>query len=189
MRRKTGSSAIIAAGIFTVAAAVAFMAVNTAKSGGSDINTDSTVLKIEAAMPERSAGVQEDRTDNNMPVIEIDGVDFIGLLELPDRDIKLPVRAQWSGNLSCPERYMGSIYNGTLIVGGDYDADGFDFADRADAGERVTFTDMDGQVYALSIRRIRHMKEISADRLKNDDSTLTLFVKKDGAYLIIECIQ
>ena len=47
---------------------------------------------------------------------------------------------------------MGSVYDGTLIVGGRSADGNFDFIDQLDAGEELTFTDMTGRV---SIRCIK----------------------------------
>lgn len=48
---------------------------------------------------------------------------------------------------------MGSVYDGTLIVGGRSEDGNFDFIDQLDAGEELTFTDMTGRVFRYTVRK------------------------------------
>lgn len=157
------------------------------KQGAADI--PSLVEKIEAALPERSAGVMEKRADSTMAAVEIDGVDMIGLLELPGRGIKLPVAAEWDSSQQGfrPAKFSGSVYDGTLIVGGSSEAGNFDFADQLDAGEEVTFTDMTGRIFRYTVRKISHADNARAETLADAEDMLTLFVKKNGTFLIVRC--
>lgn len=153
------------------------------------VDISGVVEKIETALPERSAGVTEKRADNTMPAIEIDGTDFVGILELPDRNIKLPVASKWSGSDVAfrPARYLGSAYDGTLIIGGKYDDGNFDFADKIDTGEEITFTDMTGKVFRYTAERINHSDNAETETLTDRGYALTLFVKKESTFLIIRC--
>ena len=121
--------------------------------------------------------------------VEIDGIDVIGLLELPGRGIKLPVSAEWDSSEQSfrPARFMGSVYDGTLIVGGRSADGNFDFIDQLDAGEELTFTDMTGRVFRYTVHKIRHADNARAETLADSESALTLFVKKNGAFLIVRC--
>lgn len=124
-----------------------------------------------------------------MAAVEIDGIDVIGLLELPGRGIKLPVSAEWDSSEQSfrPARFMGSVYDGTLIVGGRSADGNFDFIDQLDAGEELTFTDMTGRVFRYTVHKIRHADNARAETLADSESALTLFVKKNGAFLIVRC--
>lgn len=115
-----------------------------------------------------------------MAAVEIDGIDVIGLLELPGRGIKLPVSAEWDSSEQSfrPARFMGSVYDGTLIVGGRSEDGNFDFIDQLDAGEELTFTDMTGRVFRYKVRKICHADNARAETLVDSESALTLFVKK-----------
>jgi len=147
------------------------------------------VKKIEAALPERSAGIIEKRADNTMPSVEIDKTDFIGLLALPERNITLPVGAVWdsSGRGFRPAKFLGSVYDGSLIIGGAFQTGNFDFADKLEVGEKITFTDMTGRVFRYTVGRISHSDNAKAETLRDSDYELTLFVKKENAFLILRC--
>ena len=55
-----------------------------------------------------------------MPVVEIDGIEYIGTLEIPALELELPVISTWSDALldCAPCRYVGSSYLDNLIIAG-----------------------------------------------------------------------
>lgn len=57
---------------------------------------------------------------SEMAATEIEGEDYIGILEIPSLEIVLPVMAEWSdSNLKiAPCRYHGSAYSGDLVIAG-----------------------------------------------------------------------
>ena len=64
--------------------------------------------------------------DCEMPSVEIEGCDFIGLIEVPSYGIKLPIYSEF-------EYYIPKVYsrnnNGSLVVEGRYSENQFSFAD------------------------------------------------------------
>ena len=189
MRSKGLSILLVMLGVLLLAAAAIVFVVRQAQDKQRAADIPSLIEKTEAALPERSAGVIENRADSAMAAVEIDGIDVIGLLELPGRGIKLPVSAQWDSSEQSfrPARFMGSVYDGTLIVGGRSEDGNFDFIDQLDAGEELTFTDMIGRVFRYTVRKICHADNARAETLADSESALTLFVKKNGAFLIVRC--
>lgn len=145
--------------------------------------------QIEALLPEYRNGVPEDITDTVMPVLEIDGQDFLGLLEIPDYHVKLPVYANWDAD-QCyfrPARFTGSAYDGTLVIDGNYTDKQFGFADQIDVGADVIFTDMRGQRFYNTVIRIQHADDVKTENLQSEEDALILFVKKNDGYLIMHC--
>lgn len=172
-----------------IAVASTFFGIRHIKKHSSpDINP--VIAKIESVLPKRSVGMPEQRSNNAMPAFEVDGTDFVGLLEVPARNIKLPVCAKWNSAYwgFRPARYLGSAYDGTLIIGGKYEPDNFDFADLIDVGEKVTFTDMNGKVFEYKVDKVSHSSNAKTETLVSGEYPLTLFVKKESTFLIIRCI-
>ena len=64
--------------------------------------------------------------DCEMPSVEIEGCDFIGLIEVPSYGIKLPIYSEF-------EYYIPKVYsrnnNGSLVIEGRYSENQFSFAD------------------------------------------------------------
>ena len=184
MRGRILSKIALAVGILLFIAAAAGFIFLKWREENSAMRGEELAARIETALPEKIAGVAEQRTDNDMPVMELDGTDFVGMLELADRHYKQPVAAQWDSSLFAyrPARFTGSVYDGSIIIGGD-----FDFAGEIDAGELLTFTDMTGRVFGYTVVRISHAQSADSQTLASKGGALTLFTKKDGAYLIVAC--
>ncbi len=189
MRSKTAGAVLTVAGIVLLAAAAVIFSLRLYARSKNDIDPSEAAERIEKLLPERSAGIAEERENAAMAAIEIDGIDFVGLLELPDRNIKLPVAASWGNSAFSfrPARYTGSVYDGTLIIGGENIEDNFDFVGSLDPGEEVVFTDMLGCEFHYTVEKISHSDNADTETLQSGSSTLTLFVKKDSVYLIVRC--
>ena len=56
--------------------------------------------------------------DMEMPTIEIENNDYIGVLEIPSLELTLPVMSEWSyaGLKIAPCRYSGSVYTGSMAI-------------------------------------------------------------------------
>lgn len=188
MRNKKRASALTIAGGVLIAAAVLVFAAITFGKTRKESDFQSLISRIEAVMPERTPAAAEQRSDTRMPAIDIDGDDFIGILELPGCGVRLPVVAGWSKSPWAfrPARYEGSAYDGTMIIGGSSENGNFGFADGVDVGETVIFTDITGKVFTYKIERINHADNANAEILRSD-ALLTLFVNKNGGYIIIRC--
>ncbi len=120
-----------------------------------------------------------------MARLEIDGRDYIGLLEMPERGIALPVAADWETGLFPfrPARYSGTLYDGSLVIGGSSAEDCFAFIGQLDAGDRVNFTDVQGVRYVFTVSKVTHHTALAIGEWHSFDVPLLLFTKNEGSYL------
>ena len=53
-----------------------------------------------------------------MPTIEVDGNFYIGVLEIPDQELSLPIISEWNDTRlkQAPCRFQGSVYLNNLII-------------------------------------------------------------------------
>lgn len=151
--------------------------------------TAACVHTLRTLLPEPQSAVPEVRGDNAMPVLSVEGTDFIGILELPAHGSALPIRADWGTPAQCPRRFSGSIYDGSLQIGGTSQKGQYDFYREISAGDDVFFTDMTGNRYAYTVRDIHYRKHADQNALQEEDAALTLFVKNIYAfeYMILFC--
>lgn len=145
--------------------------------------------KAQALMPQSANRVPEERGNNTMAAMEIDGVNVVGVLEFPQYGRTLPVASQWDTALvsSLPCRFTGSIYDRTMIIGA---VDGqLPFAAQTEVGDRVLLTDMEGGRYTYRVAAIHHAKHATLEKLQAGDYAMTIFVKvsKTSEYLLIRC--
>ena len=157
--------------------------------GSSAQKTEDCVETIRSLIPEAQSAFLEERRDNTMPILSLDGTDYIGILEIPRYGSALPVSADWGEVTKRPCRLGGSIYDGTIQIGGTSQKGQYDFFRDISAGDSVCFTDMEGKRYAYEITDIRYEKHADRTALLRKDSALTLFIKNVFAfeYIIVFC--
>ena len=112
-----------------------------------------------------------------MPVITVDGVDYVGILSIPALALELPVISRWSyANLKlAPCRYSGSAYLGDLVIAAhNYPAYFRDLKQLAQ-GDTVTFTDADGNVFSYQVADMETLAPTETENMISGDYDLTLF--------------
>jgi len=159
-------------------------------------NINSSVQKSETyvktlrnLIPETQGSVPEERRDNSMSVLSIDGADFVGVIEMPRYESALPVCANWGHLTKYPCRFSGSIYDSTLQIGATSQKGQYDFYREISVGDTVIFTDVEGNQYTYTVTNLQYEKHADQITLDREESSLTLFIKNvyDFEYLIISC--
>ena len=112
-----------------------------------------------------------------MPVETIDGVDYVGVLRIPALALELPVINQWSYPLLkiAPCRYSGSAYQNNLVLCAHNYASHFGNLKNLHIGDAVTFTDMDGNLFAYQVAELETLPPQATEEMENGDWDLTLF--------------
>ena len=144
---------------------------------------------LRTVMPSPQSAVLEERRDNTMPVFSLNGTDFVGILEIPLYDSVLPVCADWGNPVRYPRCLNGSIYDGSIQIGGTTQAGQYDFYRSISVGDPLYFTDMEGNRYTLEVSNLRYEKHADQSTLQRYDAALTLFIKNIYAFedLIVFC--
>ena len=177
------------AGVFLIAAG-AFVLISW--QGGirsSEEKAKEYVEIIRSLIPEAQGAVPEERTNNAMPALSLEGTDFIGILEMPRYGSVLPVCADWGQPSRYPCRFDGSVYNGTMQIGATSQKGQYDFYREISVGDTIFFTDMEGNRYAYSVTDLRYEKHADQAALRRRDADLTLFIKNmySFEYIIVFC--
>ena len=140
-------------------------------------------------MPQPQNAIPEERRDNTMSVLSVDGGDFVGIVEFPQYGSVLPVCGNWGRTSQYPCRFSGSIYDGSLQIGATTQQGQYSFYREISVGDAVIFTDMEGNRYTFQVAAMRYEKHIDQAALQRQELALTLFVKNiySFEYLIIFC--
>lgn len=179
----------VLAGIVLLAAAIAILVFWQWNTKTSQQKSQAYVHTLYTLIPEPRSAVLEERRDNTMPVLSLDGTDFIGILEFPRYGSSLPVCADWANPIRYPHCLSGSIYNSSLQIGGSSQTGQYDFYRDISVGDQVYFTDMEGNRYTLTVTNLRYEKHADQSTLQKRESALALFIKNVYAfeYLIVYC--
>ncbi|MBQ9968174.1 MAG: hypothetical protein IJO88_05580 [Oscillospiraceae bacterium] len=146
-------------------------------------------LTLRDAIPAPQGAVPETRLDNTMPTLSVDGIDFVGILEMPRYGSMLPVCGDWGRPSKYPRLFHGSVYDRTLQIGGSSQTGQLDFFKEISVGDEVCFTDMAGNRYSYAVTDLRYVKNADRDALQSRSASLTLFIKNEYAfeYLLVFC--
>lgn len=118
-----------------------------------------------------------------MPTSEIDGKEYIGIIEIPSLEIILPVISQWNyDNLNAaPCRYEGSAYLDNMIIAGHSYAAHFRKIRKISVDDKIVFTDIEKNKFEYKVVSIEILKPGQVEEMKNGDWDLTLFTCTYGA--------
>lgn len=112
-----------------------------------------------------------------LPVVEIDGYDYIGFLTIPSLELELPVMADWSYPQlkKSPCRYVGSTYTDDLVIMAHNYNRHFGRIDELHPGDTVAFTDMDGNTTFYSVVALDVLQPTAVEEMQSGEYDLTLF--------------
>lgn len=147
------------------------------------------VHTIRELIPQPQGGVPEERRDNSMSALSIEGTNFVGLLEMPKYDSAVPVCADWGRVSEYPCRLGGSVYDCTMQIGATTQKGQYDFYREISVGDCVYFTDMEGNRFTYEVSDICFEAHADQTTLQKEDAALTLFIKNIYAfeYMILYC--
>ena len=112
----------------------------------------------------------------------VDGIGYIGILELPSLSLKLPVISNWSSENGkiAPCRYSGSVYQNDLILcAHNYDSH-FGKLELLEVGDSVKFTDMSGNELSYQVQQSQILDGTDVENIRKGDWDLTLFTCTPG---------
>jgi len=112
-----------------------------------------------------------------MPVVTLEGEDYIGMLVIPQLELELPVMADWSYEAlkTAPCRYEGSAYTGNLILmAHNYDSH-FGRLKDLRPEDVVLFTDMEDNCFSYRVVELETLDADAVDYMSAGDWDLTLF--------------
>ena len=198
--RKKRSSILILTGLLLIAAALFLTGFNLFDEYRAERSVDSVLQQMMLQdTPVLREGEIPDYILNpgmDMPVETIDGMDYIGTLEIPSLDLVLPVLSEWNyPNLRvAPCRYTGSAYQGNLIIAAHNYPSHFGNLKHLQEGESVRFTDVEGNLFSYKVVVRETLEPTAIDEMQSEEDgawDLTLFTCTIGGQsrVTVRCVQ
>ncbi len=127
-----------------------------------------------------------------MPEIEIEGISYIGYLEIPALELILPVISNSTeDNLeTAPCRFYGTAYQKNFVIGGHRYRRHFRNIHTLRAGDVVRFTDVTGKEFVYEVLDLETFNAYQAEALCSGDWDLTLYTCTVGGYsrVAVRCL-
>ena len=182
MKRKIGN-VLMTLGTLLILAALCLTIYNIWESQKADQNSSEILAQLEDEMEDEDEDQDQDipiyqlYPDMEMPVYEVDGIAYIGVLEIPVLGLKLPVASEWSyPNLrSSPCRYQGSVYQDNMIIAGHNYNRHFGRLKDLGIGDEIRFTDADGTIFDYQVADLESLPGTAVEEMEAGEWDMTLF--------------
>lgn len=123
------------------------------------------------------AEADSDPLDPELPVVEIDGNEYVGEISIPAIGIDLPVMSEWSyPRLKiAPCRQFGSSRTDDLVIAAHNYESHFGKLSSLSEGDSVIFTDMDGIENQYVVSKIEVLDPHSVEEVEYSGYALVLY--------------
>lgn len=194
MKNKIGK-ALIGIGVFLILAAFILVLYNFYREYNAKKKVEKYLPKLEKIIKDHSGGNNNADNEKSSKTMNIDGMNFLGILSVPLKNLELPILADYSYELldTAPCRYSGSYDSDDLVIGGHNYRSHFSKLKSIKNGEEIFFTSFNGTVYKYSVLRVEILESTQIEDLINkqntDDWDLTLFTctSSGAARCVIRC--
>ena len=197
-KRNGGGSLFIIAGFLLLCGAIALVLYNQWDSDRAGRASQEILDQLEDQMSEKMSESAADgsemtlrlpnfteKPEQIMPTMEIDGYLYIGILEIPSINRRLPVMEVWDYDRLkiSPCRYSGSYFSNDLVICGHNYERHFSPIKGLDIGADVYFITADNVVYHYVVSNRQTVEPTSVDEMVNNtdkDWQLSLFTCNTG---------
>lgn len=190
-KKKHGGAALMLIGavLLVLAAALTIFNMRRQTSAGEDAENVLSALAtaMETQTPPETA--EEPSADapseelalppekRTMPTYEIEGIQYLGVLEIPKLDVQLPVAADWDYDKLqiAPCRYTGSVYTDDLVIAAHNYTTHFGGLSELSVGDEIRFYGADGTVYTYVASAFETLQPTEVENMTVGEYPLTLF--------------
>jgi len=119
----------------------------------------------------------EDSKYYDMPVVEIDGYNYIGYISFETIDNVFPIIENWDYKRlkKAPCRYSGNLRDHNLVIAGHNYRSGFGKLKKMQKGDRIYFTAMNGIMYEFEIELVEVMQPVEIEAMTESPWDLSLY--------------
>ena len=186
MRNKAGI-VFIALGAVLILSALLLLLYNRHEAALAGKEAEILLSDVEAAIGGQTSSdgptdpTEETETEPTLPpelpVVHLNGYDYVGYVEIPALELKLPVLATWDYDLLqvAPCRQFGSSRTDDLVIAAHNYVTHFGYLKKLIPGDTVVFTDMDSIVNTYAVAKTETLDPTSVDAVKNSGCDLVLY--------------
>lgn len=210
MKRKILGTAFVVLGAVLILIALSAVIINLWQEEMSGLNADHAMEQLWEQMtvdpvpatpdtPDTPALLPENGSTSDapefrpMPEIQVDGISYVGYLSIPALNLELPVISESTEqNLEiAPCRFFGTVYQKDFVIGGHRYRRHFRKLSTLGYGERLSFTDVEGNVYIYEVAECEVLEPNQAEYLCSGDWDLSLFTCTPGGMtrVVLRCLR
>ena len=206
MRKKIGIACVVL-GVACLLGALGFVLYNRWEANSAAKSAKSLLADVQTAISEKKITYPSQNTDTpqqeeplvdviqipEMPTVQVDGYDCIGILSVPVLELELPVLTDWSyAKLKkAPCHYYGSYYESDFVIAAHNYQSHFGRLSQLQAGDVVVFTAVDGTVYTYEVTLLETLPKEATQEMIVSTFDLSLYTCTPGGAnrVTVRCIK
>ena len=134
--------------------------------------------RLELSEEEETEATEETISEpTELTIVNIDGNDYIGYISIPAFELELPIMADWSMEKlqTAPCLQYGSPLTNDAVIAGHNYKQHFRALHEIEAGETVTFTDMNGYCIEYAVQEVKTIDPRSVYEVIGSEYDLILY--------------
>ena len=180
MRKVTPGLVCVVLGVVLLLLAGGLYGYNRYEDAHAGAEAQTVVADLQQKVSETAdtgAEADSDPLDPELPVVEIDGNEYVGEISIPAIGIDLPVMSEWSyPRLKiAPCRQFGSSRTDDLVIAAHNYESHFGKLSSLSEGDSVIFTDMDGIENQYVVSKIEVLDPHSVEEVEYSGYALVLY--------------
>lgn len=180
---KRADIVIIAVGAVLIQSALLLLIYNHCEDVRAGQEAESLLASVEAAISAQTMDVPTAAApsptplDPEMPVVMLDGYEYVGYVEIPALEVELPVLADWDYDRLkiAPCRQFGSSRTDDLVIAAHNYQTHFGRLKELQEGDTIRFTDMEGIVNTYAVSKCVTLQPTEVDAVQNSGYDLVLY--------------
>ena len=163
-----------------------------AKEAG--VHAQVLLQEVEAEIKQRQLSpAKPEAPKGQMVQAAVDGRGVIGILQIEEAGVRLPVMHDWSYEQleSGPCRFSGTLEERNLVLMGHNYAGHLANLDQLETGDSVEFVDILGTTHLYQVAQTAVIQPTEIDKVEETDYPLTIFTCTPGGQkrYVVYCVQ
>lgn len=159
-------------GLVLICSALSLLFYNSYQEEKSYKETENVLSALES---ETQNSTQDDSSDEI--TVDVNGYDYIGFIEIPKIEIKLPVLSEWDyARLKiAPCRQFGSINTDDIVIAAHNYKKHFGNLSSLNIGDEIILTDTSKKEHLYSVERVEILNPTDVEKVQNSGYDLVLY--------------
>ena len=159
-------------GLVLICSALSLLFYNSYQEQKAYKETENVLSALEG---ETQNSTQADSSDET--TVDVNGYDYIGVIEIPKIEIKLPVLSEWDyARLKiAPCRQFGSISTDDIVIAAHNYKKHFGSLSSLNIGDEIILTDTSKNTHEYSVARIEVLNPTDVEKVQNSGYDLVLY--------------
>lgn len=141
------------------------------------VKSKDVYLKIQKSFDDEEKYISIGDENTEMKVVNVDGYDYIGIINIPVLGLELPIMSDWDYEKMkiSPGRYYGSVFTDDLVICAHSYENLFGNIEDLNPGDKLVLTDMNQNEYIYEVQVLEVLSSKDVKKMIESEFDLTLY--------------